>query len=102
MKPDILMHLGNFVLYGALLVFLAVKGKQGAAWMKKLSVRVTAVFAAVKALTSLFLVIATAAGCAEAVLSGVGSVLEWAGMIYIGAMLFLCLLYLGKSARGKK
>ena len=102
MKPDILMHLGAFVLYGALLVFLAVKGKQGAAWMKKLSVKVTGVFAAAEALASLFLVIANAAGCAEAVLSGIGSLLEWAGMIYIGAMLFLCLLYLGKSTRGKK
>ena len=109
---SILMGAVQFLVYAGFLVFFLLKSKQGAPWTKKLSVRVTGVFAGLKALGGL----ATAAlsfawkvdllGRSE---EAYGTLLYYpealAGAVttvYLVAMLLLAFIYLGKVPGGKK
>lgn len=112
-KLQILMCFAEFLLYGGLLALLIVKGKKGAPWAKKLSVRVTGVFAGVKALGELcvaLLYLATEQDLFHLPREQYLEILSWpAGIvdgvtgIYLFAILLLCFIYLGKvQPVGKK
>ena len=109
---SILMGAVQFLVYAGLLTFYLLKCKGGAGWTSKLSVRVTAVFAGLKALgafAAAFLNIAwktdllrqteetyrTLATFPDTVIGAVTGV-------YLFAMLLLAFIYLGKVPGRKK
>lgn len=109
---SILMSAVQFLVYAGILVFFLLKSKGGAAWTKKLSLRVTAVFAGIKALGSLAACVLcviwktdllgrteeayqTLAAFPETLVGAVTSV-------YLVAMILLAFIYLGKVPAGKK
>lgn len=112
-KLQIVMNLAEFLLYAGVLVFLLVMGKKGAFWTAKLSVKVTGVFAGVKALASLsvaFLYLAMendlfhlAQGQYVQLISWPASIIGGITGIYLFATMLLIFIYLGKvSPAGKK
>lgn len=109
---SILIGAVQFLVYAGILVLFLLKNKAGADWTKKLSVRVTAVFAGLKALGGL----ASCALCFAWKLDLLGQTEEayqslaafpetLVGAVtgvYLVAMILLAFIYLGKVPGRKK
>lgn len=105
-KLQIAMNLAEFLLYAGVLVFLLVMRKKGAFWTAKLSVKVTGVFAGVKALGALcvgFMYLAMEQdlfhlpqGQYVQLISWPASIISGITGIYLFATMLLTFIYLGK------
>lgn len=112
-KLQIVLNMAEFLVYAGVLVFLLVMRKKGAFWTAKLSVKVTGIFAGVKALGSLcvaFLYLAMEQDLFQLPQEQYLEILSWpAGIvdgitgIYLFAIMLLTFIYLGKvKSAGKK
>lgn len=108
---NILFEAARFLVYGGLLAFLTVKTRQGAEWTKKLAVRVTTVFAVLKALGGLvsgFLYLAwqqdlfhKAEEAYRELTAIPETVIQAITSVYFFAMILLGFMYLGNLKKGK-
>lgn len=108
----ILLGAVQFLVYAGFLVFFLLKCKAGAPWTKKLSVRVTGVFAGLRALGGLATAALSVAWKAdlpgrteeayETLLYYPETLVGAVTTVYLAAMLLLALIYLGKVPSGKK
>ena len=112
-KLQLLMSVTEFLVYTGVLVFLIVMGKRGASWTAKLSVKVTGVFAALKALGELcvaFFYLAVEQDLFQLPQGQYAQILSWSASIvdgitgiYLFAIMLLSFMYLGKvQPAGKK
>lgn len=112
-KLQLLISVTGFLLYTGVLVFLIVMGKKGAFWTAKLSVKVTGVFAGLKALGELcvaFLYLAMEQDLFHLPQEQYSQILSWPVSIvdgitgiYLFAIMLLTFMYLGKvQPAGKK